>query len=96
MRNAIRAAKCAVLLSMVLVLVGCGVPKSEHEVLEKKYAGAQEEIKHLSMRVEGMQRETVALRGRIKGLEEQVNELAAENRAIKQSYEAPEKEKETE
>jgi len=96
MRNGIRVAKYAVLFSVVFVLAGCGVPKSEHEALVQKYAGAQEEIKNSSVRVKAMQRETAALRERTKGLERQVDELVAENRVLKESSEALEKVKEAE
>ena len=80
MRNIIRVAQYAVLITVMLALVGCGVPKSEHQALADKFTQSQ--------------KENDALTKRNKDLEAQVARLTSANKELQAKYQELLKEKE--
>ncbi|MFH1305661.1 MAG: hypothetical protein ABIH74_04605 [Candidatus Omnitrophota bacterium] len=72
MKRTVHVIQWAVVFAAALVLVGCGVPKSEHDALKDKHKKSTET--------------NVVLKERIKGLEKQVDKLTAENKALKENH----------
>ena len=76
----------AVLFTVVLALVGCGVPKSEHQMLEQKYDKIQKEMSDFNEQAKKVQLENAFLKKQVKELEDHVNRLKEENEVIKAQY----------
>ena len=55
--------------SVILVLSGCGVPKSEHQILEEKYEKVQKEITEFTEQAKKVQEQNSGLIANSKALE---------------------------
>lgn len=86
MRNTIRIMQYAILIAMVLVLVGCGVSKSQHEVLEEKYAKVQKEITGFNEQVKAMQVENGSLKKEVEMFKDEIAKVTDGNDVMKKDY----------
>jgi len=85
---------CAVVSMAVGMTSGCGVPKNEHEVLEKKYAKVQLEMKGFNSQAKKVQKDNEVLTKKVKALETEAKKISKENAEMKKKTQALLKEKE--
>jgi len=95
MLKVVQLAQYAVLFTVVLALVGCGVPKSEHQVLQDKYDKVQKEMSDFNEQAKKVQLENAFLKRQVKELEDQITKLKDENDLIKAQYQKVAAEKQT-
>ncbi len=88
-------AQYALLFTVVLALASCGVPKSEHKLLEEKYTKVQQEISELNEQAKNIQLENAFLKKQVKELEEQIKKLNEANEDLKERYQHPVAQEET-
>jgi peptidoglycan hydrolase CwlO-like protein len=78
MRNMIRVAQYAVLIVVALTLVGCGVPKSEHQALTDKFSQVQKENNALTKKNKDLEAQVARLSSANKELQAKCQELMKE------------------
>ena len=81
-----RSLRYLVVIAVAVALVGCGVPKSEHEQLEQQYSKVQAEIGKFNENVSKMQKENLALKDQIKELNAQIAKLEQKNAVVSKAY----------
>lgn len=86
MKKAVCVAACLTLSLMMFVLVGCGVPRNDHEALQKKYTKVQQEMTDFNAQAKKVQTENTALKTRVTVLEDQAKKLTSENKAVNAKY----------
>lgn len=69
--------------AVALSLIGCGVPKTEHEKVVKQLEQANQEKTALSSELDKMKSEKEALSKQVAGLQNKINTLQKENRELK-------------
>ena len=78
-----RILKCAVPVIAAVALTGCGVPKEEHETLEKKYTKVQAEMAGFNQQVKEVQQKNASLGKEMESLQAKVRTLEGENADLK-------------
>lgn len=76
----------AALCVMALVITGCGVPKSEHKLLEEKYAKIQNDMVAFNDQVKALQIDNASQEKEIENLNGTVTKLTADNDALKTEH----------
>jgi len=72
-----------IMFAMILSLVGCGVPKTEHEKVVKELEKANEQKATLTDQLDKVVKEKESLSGQIADLQKQVSTLQKENEGLK-------------
>lgn len=75
-----------IMFAMILSLVGCGVPKNEHEKVVKELEKANEQKATLSDQLDKAVKEKEVFSGQVADLQNQVSALQKENEGLKAKH----------
>jgi chromosome segregation ATPase len=68
--------------ALILTMAGCGVSKSEHEILEEKYAKVQEQMIGYNEQAKKIQTANMELSNKGKEMEAEIKKLSEEKDAL--------------
>ena len=69
----------AIVFSIIVMLVGCGIPKNEHETLKKQYARVQQEMTAYNERANNVSIENQELEAKVVSLQNTIKKLKMDN-----------------